>query len=202
MKLFNYGGKLENYKQTQKLFIREAKSCLYESTWKDILTYQVVTFWTKLKKKWLGPSKALCIENFRYTGSISIGYWCKMHLKLGRIKYFIWHITKESDHHWKTYGSLPRNNKWILGSFSLSWPIVVILNHFVNVHWTALKQWNLETSVSCNTEMQWKLFHSALKIPATILLTVCYFVYQAFSPENFLLNETSSYINYHLLIIY
>ena len=45
-------------------------------------------------------------------------------------------------------------------------------------------------------------FQSALKIPATILLTVCYFVYQAFSSENFLLNETSSFINYHLLIIY
>ena len=72
-----------------------------------------------------------------------------------------------------------------MGSFSLSWPIVVILNYFVNVHWTSLKQWNLETSVSCYPEMQWKLFHSTLKIPTTILLTVCYFLYQAFSSDNF-----------------
>ena len=58
----------------------------------------------------------------------------------------------------KSYGSLSRNNKWTLGSFILSRPIVVILTHFVNVYWTSPKQWNLETSVSCFPEMQRKLF--------------------------------------------
>ena len=55
--------------------------------------------------------------------------------------------------------------------------------------------WNLETSVSCYPEMQWRRFYSALKIPATILLTVCYFLHQTFSSDNFLLNQTSSFIN-------
>ena len=95
----------------------------------------------------------------------------------------------------KSYGSLSRNNKWTLGSFILSRPIVVILTHFVNVYWTSPKQWNLKTSVSCFPEMQRKLFHSSRKIPATILVTVCYFLYQAFSSDNFLLNQTSSFIN-------
>ena len=43
--------------------------------------------------------------------------------------------------------------------------------------------------------MQWKLFHSTLKIPITILLTVCYFVYEAFSSATFLQNQTSYFIN-------
>ena len=38
-------------------------------------------------------------------------------------------------------------------------------------------------------------FHSSRKIPATILLTVCYLLYQAFSSDNFLLNQTSFFIN-------
>ena len=48
--------------------------------------------------------------------------------------------------------------------------------------------WNLETSVLSP-------WYSALKIPATILLTVCYFLHQTFSSDNFLLNQTSSFIN-------
>ena len=38
-------------------------------------------------------------------------------------------------------------------------------------------------------------FHASRKIPATILLTFCYLLYQAFSSDNFLLNQTSSFIN-------
>ena len=38
-------------------------------------------------------------------------------------------------------------------------------------------------------------FHSSRNIPATILLTFCYLLYQAFSSDNFLLNQTSSFIN-------
>ena len=186
MKLFNYGGKLENYKQTQKLFIREAKSCLYESTWKDILTYQVVTFWTKLQKM----TKVL-IGSMYWKFSL---YWLNQHwilmhnaseIRKNKILYLDTLLTFPH-HHWKkTYGSLFRNNNCTLGSFSLSWPIVVILNYFVNIHWISLKQWNLETSVSCYPEMQWKLFHPAPEIPTSILLTVCYFVHQAFSSDNF-----------------
>ena len=48
---------------------------------------------------------------------------------------------------------------------------------------------------SCFPEMQRKLSHSSRKIPATILLTVCNLLYQAFSSDNFLLNQTSSFIN-------
>ena len=43
--------------------------------------------------------------------------------------------------------------------------------------------------------MQRKLSHSSRKIPATILLTVCYLLYQAFGSDNFLLNQTSFFIN-------
>ena len=94
----------------------------------------------------------------------------------------------------KTYGSLSRNNKWTLGSFSLSWPIIVILNYFVNVHWTSLRA-EISKLQNCHPEMQWRRFYIALKIPATILLTVCYFLHQTFSSDNFLLNQTSSFIN-------
>ena len=38
-------------------------------------------------------------------------------------------------------------------------------------------------------------FHASRKIPATILLTFCYLLYQAFSSDNFLLNQTSSFFN-------
>ena len=48
---------------------------------------------------------------------------------------------------------------------------------------------------SCFPEMQRKLSHSSRKIPATILLTVCYLLYQAFGSDNFLLNQTSFFIN-------
>ena len=43
--------------------------------------------------------------------------------------------------------------------------------------------------------MQWRRFYSALKIPATILPTDCYFLHQTFRSNNYLLNQTSSFIN-------
>ena len=66
---------------------------------------------------------------------------------------------------------------------------------------TECTQWILETSVSCYPKMQWKLFHSAPKILARILITVCYLLYSTFQLWQFFcrIKQCSSLIFFRLL---
>ena len=82
-----------------------------------------------------------------------------------------------------------------MGSFSLSWPIIVILNYFVNVHWTSLRDEISKLQFLVTLKCNGGVFTPPSRFQQQFSWLSAIFFIKLSALTIFLLNQTSSFIN-------